>query len=667
MKTAKSSGYDKISVKLLQVAGGAIVVPLTYIFNQSLKTGIFPDDWKIAKVTPIHKSEEKTLCGNYRPISVISIVPKVFEKVVHEQLMKYLEHHQIISKFQSGFRVNHSTETSLLHVTNSWLANMDAGLINGVLFLDLKKAFDTVNHKILLSKLGFYGIRGLALSWFQSYLSNRKQICKVNNSLSTFQNITCGIPQGSNLGPLLFTIYINDLPNSLEITEPAMFADDTSLTATGESSFEIEYKLGGEIQNVKTWLDANKLTLNEEKTEYMLIGSGKRLKQIRNDPIIKIRDHIIKRVYKKKVLGLEIDDKLQWTKHVEKQTKKISCSIAMLRKVKPYVPQATLQMIVRKKQLNNLQATRTKLRHLRPLRTALVCTSQSAIFVATELHSPSESSSQTIETPELQNVVNPVLYRAGKRQARSPVPSKQVNQPILGASCEAATSMILNPPMAAKTDRTVTGAPVVIIMRGGIPVLLPPTCDTSRALDPPVSSSALGFTYLFTCIYRYSRWIEAIPMEHNVGSWPARCSQKLKPAFLEKRNDPPLKPTTHPMTPVSPDAIEPLLPTRLDRVFVPKLCFHHSWSIFRIEQPSDKEVSPEIEQPLDEEDSPEIEQPSDKEVSPEIEQPSDKEVSPEIEQPSDKEVSPEIEQPSDKEVSPENCHVTNLSNLNVEK
>jgi hypothetical protein len=123
------------------------------------------------------------------------------------------------------------------------------------------------------------------------------------------------------------------LPNSLEITEPAMFADDTSLTATGESSFKIEYKLELEIQNVKTWLDANKLTLNEEKTEHMLIGSAKRLKHVRNDPIIKIRDHIIKRVYKKKVLGLEIDDKLQWTKHVEKQTKKISCSIAMLRKL----------------------------------------------------------------------------------------------------------------------------------------------------------------------------------------------------------------------------------------------------------------------------------------------------------------------------------------------
>ena len=343
MNTTKSSGYDKISVKLLQAAGNSIVGPLTHIFNQSLRTGIFPDEWKIAKITPIHKADEKNLCGNYRPVSVISVVSKVFEKVVYEQLMQYLEQHKIISKVQSGFRANHSTKTSLLHLTNEWLRNMDAGLINGVLFLDLKKAFDTINHTILLSKLECYGIRGLSLQWFESYLNNRKQICKVNNSLSTFQNVSCGIPQGSNLGPLLFLIYINDLPNSLEITEPAMFTDDTSLTATGETPAEIQNKLRREIQNVSSWLSANYLTLNEEKTEYMLIGSTKRLKQIKNDPIIKIKDHVIRRVYNKKVLGLEIDDKLKWTKHVEKQSKKISCSIAMLRKIKPYVPQTTLQ------------------------------------------------------------------------------------------------------------------------------------------------------------------------------------------------------------------------------------------------------------------------------------------------------------------------------------
>ena len=298
---------------------------------------------KLPKVTPIYKSDKKTLCDNYRPISVISVVPKIFEKVVCEQLTKYLEQCKIITKFQSGFRANHSTETLLLHITNNWLANMDTGLINGVLFLDLKKAFDTVNHKILVSKLERYGIRGSALSWFRSYLTERKQACKINTSLSTFQNITYGIPQGSNLGPLLFTIYINDLPNSLEIAEPAMFADNTSLTVTGESSLEIEYKLGMEIKNVKTWLDANKLSLNETKTEYMLIGSTKRLKQIKDDPVIRINDHIIKRVYNKKVLGLEIDHKLQWTKHVEELSKKISCAIAILRKIRPYVPQETLQ------------------------------------------------------------------------------------------------------------------------------------------------------------------------------------------------------------------------------------------------------------------------------------------------------------------------------------
>ena len=146
MKNTESSGYDKISVKLLQATGSAIVEPRTYIFNQSLETGIFPDDWKIAKVTPIYKSDKKTLCDNYRPISVISVVPKIFEKVVCEQLTKYLEQSQIITKFQSGIRANHSTETLLLHKTNNWLANMDTGLINGVLFLDLKKGFDTVNH-----------------------------------------------------------------------------------------------------------------------------------------------------------------------------------------------------------------------------------------------------------------------------------------------------------------------------------------------------------------------------------------------------------------------------------------------------------------------------------------------------------------------------------------
>ena len=191
----KSTGPDKISTKLLKLAGDKIIESLLKIFNLSLKTGIFLDDQKLAKVTPIYKS-----------ISVISNIAKIFEKLVCKQLNTFLENNNIIAKNQSGFRRNHSTETSLLQSTETWLKSMDQGQINGVIFLDLKKAFDTVDHQILLSKLQAYGIRGLTLKWFQSYLDQRKQICMLNNFKSDTETICCGVPQGSNLGPLLFLI-----------------------------------------------------------------------------------------------------------------------------------------------------------------------------------------------------------------------------------------------------------------------------------------------------------------------------------------------------------------------------------------------------------------------------------------------------------------------------
>ena len=178
-----------------------------------------------------------------------------------------MKENNIIIDEQSGFRL--STEMILLDSTNEWLGNMDKGLINGVLFLDLKKAFDTVNHKILLTKLEMYGIRGCSLEWFRSYFMNTKQVCAINGKLSDEKQINCGVPQGSNLGPFLFLLYINDLPNCLETTNARLFADDT----TGLNTVEVEAKLNHDLLNVDQWLKANKLTLNEGKTEFMIIGS----------------------------------------------------------------------------------------------------------------------------------------------------------------------------------------------------------------------------------------------------------------------------------------------------------------------------------------------------------------------------------------------------------
>ena len=243
----------------MKIAADVIAPSLTEIFTKSLYTGIFPNEWKEARVSPVHKNGAKHEPSNYRPISVIPTVSKNFEKNVFDQLNKYYNDNNLLTSCQSGFRSLHSTMAALLEATNSRSVNIDNGLVNGVVFIDLKKAFDTIDHQIILQKQGNYGIDHSSLKWFKSYLTGRTQKCTVNDRLSKSRSTNCGIPQGSNLGPLLFLIYINDLPNCLHHATPRMFADDTSLSYAADSLSELESVINSELESLKTWLITNKL------------------------------------------------------------------------------------------------------------------------------------------------------------------------------------------------------------------------------------------------------------------------------------------------------------------------------------------------------------------------------------------------------------------------
>lgn len=202
----KAAGLDNIPSRLLKMAGNIIAPSLTLIFIKSINTGIFPTEWKLARVTPIFKKGKRDDPHNYRPISIIPTVAKIFEKTIYDQLCDYLNDNNLLTHCQSGFRSLHSTLTALIEATNSWSVNIDNGLVNGVIFIDLEKAFDTIDHTILVRKLRKYGVDSGSLKWFESYLCDRNQKCSANGHLSNTTPVSCGVPQGSNLGPLLFLV-----------------------------------------------------------------------------------------------------------------------------------------------------------------------------------------------------------------------------------------------------------------------------------------------------------------------------------------------------------------------------------------------------------------------------------------------------------------------------
>ena len=269
LDNGKACGLDGIDVRILKAGSPVLSVHLSTIFNMSITCGKVPKCWKIKRVTPLFKKGDTSDLNNYRPISILSISMKIFEKIIHRQLYDFLSQHNIISRYQSGFRDSHSTETAVIHVSDYILDQLSQGKFVGAILVDLKKAFDTVDHRILLKKLFCYGVRDISFDWFESYLNDRSQCTILNGIQSDFINEEAyGVPQGSVLGPLLFLIYINNINESIhESSVCHLYADDTIVIQSFDSQNSLHEGLSKQIESLGTWFIRNKLTVNTDKTE----------------------------------------------------------------------------------------------------------------------------------------------------------------------------------------------------------------------------------------------------------------------------------------------------------------------------------------------------------------------------------------------------------------
>ena len=267
LKPKKSTGYDNISAQLLKNFTNELALPISMIINSSLSSGIVPDCMKLAKFVPVYKSKgDAQHFTNYRPISLLPVLSKILEKVVHKRLYAYLRKYEILNKSQYGFRNSHSTTDAITELTSHILHNYDQRKFTLSVFLDLSKAFDTIDHNTLLKKLYHYGIRGIALDWFKSYLI-RKQYVQYKDSYPHTQDLTCGVPQGSFLGPLLLTLYTNDLPECLSNTKSLLLVDDTTMYLSGNCHKTIFSKMRCDISELNEWFRAYMLSLNISKTK----------------------------------------------------------------------------------------------------------------------------------------------------------------------------------------------------------------------------------------------------------------------------------------------------------------------------------------------------------------------------------------------------------------
>lgn len=331
-----SVGLDGINTKTIKCLKYVISNKLADCFNRLFDDGNFPDTLKVAKVTPVYKSGSKTDPGNYRPISVLPVLSKILEKLLHTRLQNYLDSINYISKQQYGFRPKSNTLTATIDLVTKIKQNIDKKNIVLGIFVDLKKAFDTVSHELLLQKLEFLGITGKALQMFKSYLTQRSQIVKINSFQSKSLPITCGIPQGSILGPLLFLIYINNIQELGLNGHITLYADDTCLFYFGSSIHNLILKAQEDLNILQNWFQNNLLTINISKTCYTIFKAKN--KQIPSYTPLTIDNTPLQEKNKEKYLGLHMDTYLSWKEHINHVKTKLITLSGSLRNIVRCIP-----------------------------------------------------------------------------------------------------------------------------------------------------------------------------------------------------------------------------------------------------------------------------------------------------------------------------------------
>ena len=330
---------ESLPVFLLKENAEILAPIIRNIINRCFSSGIFPDLLKIALITPVFKKGDPLNVKNFRPISVLLVLSKIFEKSMYSRLVRFLDSAKILNDVQFGFRKGLSTETAILKLTEYLYEILNSKKCSLEVFIDFQKAFDTIDHEILFNKMSLYGIRGKPLGLFRSFLTGRKQRVKIDNVISSTKPLTIGLPQGSTLSAILYLIYINDLPNFSSNCQQILYADDTTLCFQNKNISDMTTICNNTLTDFSHWAIANRLTINPEKTQCMLFAN---IQFPENIPSVTLNHRPIESVDSFKFLGVVLDPKIKFNLHIQMICNKISKSIGIIRKISNYVSTSTL-------------------------------------------------------------------------------------------------------------------------------------------------------------------------------------------------------------------------------------------------------------------------------------------------------------------------------------